>query len=793
MNDKVLSVLEYGKIKNMLIAEAGSELTRKMISQLKPFTEEYIISEEIRSTTEGVDLIMHMGSLPTGGLYDTDDIVRRAVKGGTLTGRQLLMVQYNLNVASAVAGFMNGKDVPHVPAIESLTELIVPIKGLETEIERCILSEDEISDNASTDLRNIRRQIRNQNTAIRNRLSRMVASAGNQTYLQDAIVTIRDGRYVIPVKQEHRGRFPGLIHDQSKGGATVFIEPQAVVDMNNELKELSMAEEREIQKILSELSDRVAEHRYEIDNNLKTLVKLDFIMAKSKLSLKMDGREPKINPDGKLYIRKGRHPLLDSKKAVPLNILLGGDFRTLIITGPNTGGKTVALKTCGLLVMMAQSGLHIPASELSTIPIFKEIYADIGDEQSIEQSLSTFSSHMKNIVEIVGNAGKDSLVLVDELGAGTDPTEGAALAISILEDLYRKGACTMATTHYNELKKYALSSEGVENGSMEFDVETLSPTYRLIIGTPGKSNAFEISRKLGMDMDIINRASELIEGRDIEFENVISAIEDDRKKAEVARDNAERISLEMERRKEELEAEVDRLQKNKEKILRQAREEAREILRDARDVSKEVQKELKDLANQESLGKRNRDFQKTRKKLKETEDRYAEKVIKRYNKNPAKASELKQGSRVKVLTLDQNGEVISKPDDKGDLMVQVGIMKVKANLKDLVLIEEGKKNNKEKKKKATYAKVYRRKSANVKPEVNVQGKNLDDALIEVEKYLDDVFMGGLDKVTIIHGRGEGILKQGIRDMLKRNRQVDSFKAGKYNEGGEGVTVVKLKK
>ena len=793
MNEKVLSVLEYEKIKKMLEKEAGSELTRKMISQLEPFTEEYIISEEIRSTTEGVDLIMHIGSLPTGGLYDTYGIVIRAIKGGVLTCRELLKVQYNLNVASAVVDFMSGNDVPGVPAIESLTELIVPVKGLEAEIEKCIISEDEISDNASPELRDIRRKIKNQNAAIRNRLSRIITASGNQSYLQDAIVTIREGRYVIPVKQEHRNRFPGLIHDQSKGGATVFIEPQSVVELNNELKELMLEEEQEIQRILSNLSDRVGEHRYEIDNNLKLLTKLDFIMAKSKLSLKMDGRPANINKEGKLEILKGRHPLLNPDKAVPLNILIGGDFRTLIITGPNTGGKTVALKTCGLLVMMAQSGLHIPASETSTIPVFKEVYADIGDEQSIEQSLSTFSSHMKNIVKIVENAGRDSLVLLDELGAGTDPTEGAALAIAILEELYRKGAYTMATTHYNELKKYALSSDGVENGSMEFDVETLSPTYRLIIGTPGKSNAFEISRKLGMDNQIIDRASQLIEGRDIEFENVISAIEEDRKKAEKARDNAEKINQEIEKRKEDLEAEVERLQKDKEKILRNAREEARDILRDARETAKEVQKELKNLAKEDSLGKRNRNFQQTRKKLKETEDRYAEKVIKRFNKNPAKASEIKIGSKVRLLTLDQNGEVLSLPDDRDELMIQVGIMKIKAKLNDLVLIEEGKKNNKEKQRKSQYANAYRRKTANVKPELNVQGKNLDDAILEVGKYLDDVFMAGLSKVTIIHGRGEGILKQGIRDYLKHNKQVASFEPGKYNEGGEGVTIVKIKK
>ena len=792
MNKKALYVLEYRKIIELLKAEAGSEMCRNYISELKPFTDGRVIKEELRSTTEAVDLIVHKGPMPTAGLYDIEGAVQLARKGGSLTTKQLLQVHYNLSIASAVIKFVKSEDLPPMPLLSSLTELVVAVPGLEAEIDRCILSEDEISDNASAELRTIRRSIQRENEAIRSKLNRIVNSANNQTYLQDAIVTMRDGRYVIPVKQEYRARFPGLVHDQSKGGATLFIEPQIVVELNNKLRELEIAEQAEIARILAELSSRVSEHYHEIRNNQELLLRLDFIMAKGKLSAKMEASEPEINEQGKIKLIKGRHPLIDSKKVVPVDVVLGEDFKTLIITGPNTGGKTVCLKTVGLLILMAQSGLHIPASSQSMLPIFDDVFADIGDEQSIEQSLSTFSSHMKNIVEIMEKAGPRSLVLLDELGAGTDPTEGAALAISILEHLHDNGASIMATTHYNELKKYALSSDEVENGSMEFDIETLSPTYKLLIGIPGKSNAFEISKKLGLDPCIIDRASELIEGKDIEFENVISAIEDDKRKAEEERDEAILINIAMKKKQEELEKKAADLKEKQEKILADAREEAREILREARETTKEVQKELKELSKLDSLGARNRRFNDSRQKLKASEDKYAEKIIKQVNNNPVSADELKVGDRVKILTLNQNGEILTLPDSKGDLLVSVGIMKINVNLEDLMLINDGTKKRK-KNASSKYGKIYRSKASNVSPTVNVQGKNLDDALMEVEKYLDDVYIAGLEKVTIIHGRGEGVLKDGIRQMLKRNKQVASFKAGKYNEGGEGVTIVTMKK
>lgn len=790
MNKKALDVLEYQKIIELLKEEAGSEMSKKIISELMPYTDVHVISEELRSTTEAVDLIVRKGALPTGGIYDIGQSLGLARKGGTLSMKQLLQVHYNLNIAARVVSFMKS-DLPPLPLIGSMTELIVTMPRLSDDIDRCILSEDEMSDNASSELARIRRSIGRQNEAIKNKLNHILNSADNRTYLQDSIVTMRDGRYVIPVKQEHRARFPGIVHDQSKAGATLFVEPQVIVNLNNELRELEMAEEAEVARILAELSSGVAEHFHDIKNNQEILIQLDFIMAKGKLSCRMKAEEPHINDDGFLHIREGRHPLIDEKKVVPINVPIGKEYRTLVVTGPNTGGKTVTLKTIGLLALMAQSGLHIPASSQSQIPIFNDVFADIGDEQSIEQSLSTFSSHMKNIVKIVEAADENSLVLLDELGAGTDPTEGAALAIAILEALYKRGAMTAATTHYNEIKKYALSTDGVENASMEFNVETLSPTYRLSIGIPGKSNAFEISKKLGLAESLIDRAGQLIERGDIEFEDVISAIEKDKKKAEEERDEAITINLAMKKKQEEVERQLADLEKKKAKVIADAREEARDILRDARETANEVQKELKELSKLESLGERNKRFDKNRRKLKETEGKYAERLVRQVNNNPVDASEIKVGDRVKVLSLDQNGEILSLPDDKGNLLVKVGIMKANLSLDDLMLINDGSQKKKASK-SAKYGQLYKTKAQNVSISINVQGESLDDAVMDVDKYLDDAYVAGLKEVTIIHGRGEGILKSGIRDMMKRHKHVASFRKGNYNEGGDGVTIAKMK-
>lgn len=794
MNQKALETLEYRKIIAQLKREMGSAASAKLADELTPLTSEKIIKEELRSTTEAVDLIVRKGPLPTGGLYDIREALLLAKKGGSLTMRQLLEVQNVLGISSEVVAFMHDDALPELKYIGEMVDLIVEFTALEKEISRCILTEDDMADNASPKLKDIRRSIHQQNQAIKNKLSRIITSSSNKTYLQDAIVTMRDGRYVIPVKQEYRSFFPGMVHDQSKGGATLFIEPQGVVELNNKLRELEVEEQLEIARILAELSSRVAEHYREIRSNLKLLIKLDFIMAKGKLSCKMHASEPKIDADGELRLISARHPLIEYKKAVPVDIRIGGDYRTLIITGPNTGGKTVSLKTAGLLVMMAQSGLHIPASHASTLPIFGEVFADIGDEQSIEQSLSTFSSHMKNIVSIIDKASYDSLVLVDELGAGTDPTEGAALAIAILERFYDSGALTMATTHYNELKKYALATSGVENAAMEFDVETLTPTYRLLIGVPGKSNAFEISKKLGLSESVIERASEHIKHGDMEFENVISSIEDDKRKAAADRLDAESMRAEIEERLKKLEEKEKAISEKRADIIAEAKREARELLRETKSAVKDVQKDLRRLQKSGAHTNLNTGaLEKSRRKINEAEDLVSEKVVKQVNSEPVSADTLKIGDRVKLLTIGQNGTILSLPDEKGNLMINIGALKVKAILQDLMLINEGKDRKPQAKSSSKYGSLLRSKSSSVSASINVMGKNLEDALADVEKYLDDVYMAGLDMVSIIHGRGGGILKDGIRQMLKRKKYVDSYGAASYNDGGEGVTIVRMKK
>ena len=790
MNDKSIKILEYNKIIEMLKAGAASEMTRQVISELRPMTDIYEIRHLLQQTTEAVKVIVIKGNPPMSAFYDIAPALMRARKGGALTMQQLLQISYNMRTARTMSAFLE-KDLTEIPALTAIREVISVNRDLENEITRCILSEDEMADNASPELRSIRRSIVRQNEAIKAKMNHMLSSAENKTLLQDSIVTMRDGRYVIPVKQEHRSRFPGIVHDQSSTGATLFIEPQVIVNMNNELKQLFLDEKKEIDRILAELSDRVAENYHGIYNNQKLLVELDYIFAKGKLSLSYRGEEPHISEEGIFDLKQARHPLLDQKKAVPINASLGRSYSTLIITGPNTGGKTVTLKTAGLLSMMAASGLHIPASSESIIPVFEDIFADIGDEQSIEQSLSTFSSHMNNIVNIVDRAGPGCLVLLDELGAGTDPTEGAALAIAVLEKLRANGALIFATTHYTELKKYAISTAGVQNASMEFDVETLSPTYRLTIGIPGKSNAFEISRKLGLSESIIDKARELLEGRDIEFEDVIAVLEDDRKRAEEERDQAIALNIAMKKQKQELEQREAEIKQKKSEILAKAREEAREIVREAKDTTREVQKELRELNRIDSIAERNKVFDEGRRKLRNLEGRYREKTVKQVNNKPVKASDLKTGNRVKVLSLDQNGEIMTLPDDKGNMTVRMGILKATVNIKDIMLIDEVKKQ-KASPKQRNYSSMYQAKAMNMSTTINVRGQNLDDAVMNVDKYLDDAFMAGLKEVTVIHGRGEGILRTGLQQMMKRHKHVKAFRKGAYNEGGDGVTIVQLK-
>lgn len=793
MNEKTYKVLEYDKIIEMLKDQASSQMTRRIISEMVPSSDPAEIREMLKETTEAAQIIVRKGPVPLGAFYDIEDSLHLSRKGGTLSMRQLLEILYNLRAARSTVAFLKS-DLPHYPIVHGIADVIAVQKHLEEEIDRCILSEDEMSDNASPQLRSIRRSIVRQNEAIRARINHILNSSENKTLLQEQVVTLRDGRYVIPVKQEHRARFPGIVHDQSQSGATLFIEPQAVVVLNNELRELELSEKAEIERILAELSGLTGEHFHELLNNQKLLVKLDFIFAKGKLSKVMNGEEPKISEGRALRLFGARHPLIEKEKVVPISLTLGADYSTLVITGPNTGGKTVTLKTVGLTAMMAQSGLHIAANSGSELPVFQQIFADIGDEQSIEQNLSTFSSHMNHIVNITREASAKTLVLADELGSGTDPTEGAALAIAVLDYLKAAGAMTIATTHYNELKKYAISTPGVMNASMQFDIETLSPTYKLLVGAPGRSNAFEISEKLGLSPDIIETARHLLQTGDIEFENVISAIEQDRRAAETERDEAIMLNIAMKKQKEELEKLEAKIKSQKDKILSDAREEARRMLRETRELSRQVAGELRELSKIESLGERNQRYDENRSKLRKAEGKYRETIAVDTNYEPVDAAKLKIGNRVKVMSIGQNGEILTLPDEKGDLQVQVGIMKINVNARDLMLIEQGRgKHGRSSAASRRTGGLARAKMMSVSLSVNVQGETLDSAVADVDKYLDDAFLAGLETVTIIHGRGEGILRNGIAQLLKRHRHVASFRRGAYNEGGDGVTVVTLKK
>jgi len=788
MDQRAKRVLEYDKIIERLSNHGGSSLARDRIKEMEPITDGRIIKDLLAETSEALDVIVSKGPLPLGNFYDIRLALELSKKGGTLTMKQLLEVLYNMNIAGNIISFLKS-DLPEIPIIRSLADLLIAPRDLRSEIDRCILSEEEMADNASSELRTLRRNILKQNDAIRNRMNQILNSADNKTYLQDAIITMRQGRYVIPVKQEHRNKFPGMVHDQSASGATLFIEPQVIVNLNNQLRELEIAEQAEVQRILSELTQYVAQYYSDLINNQELLIELDIIFAKGKLSYGMDGVEGQIVDDGVLELLGARHPLIDAKSVVPVSVYIGKDYNALIITGPNTGGKTVTLKTTGLLVMMTQTGLHIPCSQGSKVPVFEKIYADIGDEQSIEQSLSTFSSHMKNIVNIVGESNGKTLVLLDELGAGTDPTEGAALGIAILKDLDQKGATVLATTHYTELKKYAIATAGVENASMEFDLETLSPTYKLVLGIPGKSNAFEISEKLGLSNSIIDLARSLLDGNALEFEEVISALEADKKAAAAMKDEALAINLAMKKEKEELKAAEKKLSLQKEKLLQEAKEEARELIAEARESALQITKELKELAREESIGQRTQKLQDAKSNLKKLDNRYRDTLVTKENPNPLRHDEIEIGQRVRVLTLDQIGEVLSLPDDKGELSIQVGRLKVNSRLSDILPIEENRVQKNPTRSSGGSSYIGKGKTCSMS--INVQGENLDSALMDVDKYLDDAYMAGLKKVTVIHGRGEGILRQGLQDMFKTHKHVASFQRGSYNEGGDGVTIVAL--
>ncbi len=784
MNERALRVLEFTKIRDMLSAYALSEPGKALCRELKPLADFKEVNQALDETEEAVVTLTYLGGNPLVGFTDVTEYLSLAEKGATLSQKALLMVAETLRAARAArSSLVTEKE--NTPIITAMASRLQPLKTLEQDITEAILSEEEISDQASPLLADIRRHIRQVNDRIREKLNAMAHGAGYSKYLMESIVTVRNGRYVLPVKAEARANVPGLIHDQSSTGATLFIEPLAVVEMGNELKEWHMKERDEIERILSALSQQVADSASMISQNLAILAHLDFVFAKGVLSREMDCVRPKMNEEGKINLVRVRHPLIPRVQVVPCSLWLGDDFTSLIITGPNTGGKTVTLKTLGLMTLMAQSGLHIPGAIGTELSTFEEVYADIGDEQSIEQSLSTFSSHMTNIVSIMNAVTPRDLALFDELGAGTDPTEGAALAQVILNALLKIKTRTAATTHYSELKAYALSTRGVENASVEFDVATLRPTYRLSIGVPGKSNAFEISRRLGLPEYLIEEAKDLLSHDTIRFEDVIANAEYHRQIAEKERQLAEEARAETVRLRNEAEKLYRDMEEKKEQSTRKAKDEARRIMEKARRDSESILRDLKEMKKSASI--QDHEVNALKKRLEDGIDSLSEGLKQPGSLLSEPPKTVKAGDLVEITHLNTRGTVLAPPDSKGEVQLQAGIMKLKANLSQLRLVEQPREKKPPKVSVSSAAPVQ-----SVSMSCDVRGMTLDEALDEVALYLDQAGRAGLHEVTIVHGKGTGVLREGIQKALKSYPNVKSYRRGRYGEGEEGVTVVELK-
>lgn len=792
MNQKALSSLEYPKIIERLTEKASSPMGKELCRKLQPSTNINRIRLMQTQTKDALTRLFQKGSVSFGSVKDIRGSLKRLEIGSSLGIMEILSVCALLENTSRVKAYSRGdrSDLPS-DSLDSMFEQLAPLTPLSSEIRRCILSEDEISDDASPALRQVRRNMKVTNDRIHTQLSGLV-NGNARTYLQDSVITMRNGRYCIPVKAEYKGQVPGMIHDQSSTGSTLFIEPMAVVKLNNDMRELELQEQKEIEIILAGLSEQIAEEREAIALNLELMVQLDFIFARAGLAMDMNGSEPVFNEEGRVLLKKARHPLIPKKKVVPIDIRLGDDFDLLIITGPNTGGKTVSLKTVGLLTLMGQAGLHIPTLDRSELALFHEIYADIGDEQSIEQSLSTFSSHMTNIVSFLEKADSRSLVLFDELGAGTDPTEGAALAISILSYLHDKGIRTMATTHYSELKVYALSTPGVENACCEFSVETLRPTYRLLIGIPGKSNAFAISSKLGLSDQIIERAKEQISEQDESFEDVLSSLEENRVTIENERLEIARYKEEIKTLKAQLESRQEKLDAQRDRILRQANEEAHKVLEEAKEYADQTMKLFhKFQKNNVDTSAVERERQELRKRMNKAEKNMSDRQETKKPKKLLTAKDIRPGDSVKVLSMNLKGTVGSRPDSKGFLFVQMGIIRSKVHLSDLELVDEPVITTPSLQKTGA-GKIRMSKSASVSTEINLLGRTVDEAIAELDKYLDDAYIAHLKSVRIVHGKGTGALRKGIHDYLRRQKHVSSFRLGEFGEGDAGVTIVDFK-
>ena len=788
--DKALKVLEYDKIIDMLLDLTQGELARDLVEKLEPSNDIDDIRRMQEETSEAYRVLVRYGDIDYSSATHIKHLVSKASLGSMLFIEDLYDIMQNIFLVSSIKRYLKtaiDDENLKLKHLRRLNDSLASLDDLKKKLSTTIVSKDEIADNASSTLRSIRRSKKLKNQAIEDKLNSYITSDKTKKYLQDAIVTMREGRYVIPVKNEYRSSVEGMIHDISQKGSTVFIEPMAVVKLNNELRELENEEKKEIERILYELSSEVSEYKTYLETNEEALKSISFIFARARLAREMRATEPVLNDKGYVNLKNARHPLIPKDKVVPTTVELGDEYTSLIITGPNTGGKTVSLKTVGLITLMAKSGLNIPCDNNSSVAVFDKVYADIGDEQSIEQSLSTFSSHMKNIVHIVENAEYNDLVLFDELGAGTDPTEGAALAISILKLFRERRIRTMATTHYSQIKFYALTSEGVKNASMEFNVDTLSPTYRLIIGIPGKSNAFEISKRLGLDQKIIDSAKELLNENDTRFEDVLKAIEEDRTEIENKRIKINEENEEIERLREKLENKHKKLEEKQEAIINKAKEEAREIVKKAKSESAFIIDELKDISSLSKKEDRRR-LQEAKDYLRELEDENRLKIKDNKKRTKEIPKDIKLGESVRIISIDKFGEVETLPDDKGDLNIQVGIMSVRSNINDIERSESKEEVKVEKKTKS----INKAKSKNISSEINLIGRTVDEAILLLDKYLDDAYLARLKEVRIIHGKGTGTLRDAVRKYLQNSKHVIEYREADYTEGGSGATVAVIK-
>lgn len=789
MKQKSKSVLEFDKIIEKLANYAETSNGKKEVLKLDVSSDVEAVKFKQNQTAQALSIIIEKGNPPLGGIADIKEYARRGAVGGIISLRGLLNCADTLRAARLLKNYvlLNNKEERNYSLLEELCSSIFTDKDTEDKIYHVVISEEEIADDASPELKRIRREVQIKNNAIRNKINTIVNSSAMQKYLQENIVTMRNDRYVIPVRKEYRSMVRGIIHDQSSTGSTLFIEPMAVVEMTNDISNLKIEEKKEIERILLELSGLIGTISEQLLINQEILTELDFIFAKGKYAISINAVEPMVNDRGYIRIKKGRHPLIDPKVVVPIDAWLGDQFRTLIITGPNTGGKTVSLKTLGLFSLMGMAGLHIPAEYGTEISVFSAVYADIGDEQSIEQSLSTFSSHMTNIVKIMKEVDGKSFVLFDELGAGTDPTEGAALAISILDTLHARNIVTAATTHYSELKLYALNTEGVINGSVEFNVETLSPTYKLLIGVPGKSNAFEISRKLGLGNDIIDKAKKNIETEKVEFEDALKQIEDNRIFIEEKRREIERLDEQSRKKHTDFLAKERKSLEKSEKLVDEANYEAKKIVENAKREAAEIIKELKKL-NLEMDKDKSRRVNELRQTLNDKskeldENQYTEQIFQEDTYDTD--APISNGDAVTVRSLNQKGFVISDPDNQQNVMVQIGLIKMKVKKSDLIKI----KSDEEVKQKNNTSRMVKLKTSSISPVIDLRGLNLEEALLELDKYLDDAFMSNLNEIQVIHGKGMGILREGVTQFLKKHKHVKESRLGSFNEGGDGVTIV----